>query len=254
MEEALGIRLIERGGRSLVLTPAGAELAARTLGPLREIQEAVAAVQEGVAVPRGRLRIAAPLLFSQVALGRLSADFRRQYPEILIEVVAEDRLADLVEEHCDLAIRINPAPDSSLVGRCFARDRRVLVAAPGLEGPLASGAEPAPLPAVVMPGQREGEVWTLTEDGERFLPQPVLQLTSLLTIREAVLAGAGAALLPLSLVQRQLDEGALRRWGTLAGETELWVLHTSRRLQSPKVKAFVDFLCARYPDGTFLLD
>ncbi|MGM3422289.1 LysR family transcriptional regulator [Pseudomonas benzopyrenica] len=254
LEEALGIRLIERGGRSLVLTPAGAELAARTLGPLREIQEAVAAVQEGVAVPRGRLRIAAPLLFSQVALGRLSADFRRQYPEILIEVVAEDRLADLVEEHFDLAIRINPAPDSTLVGRCFARDRRVLVAAPGLEGPLASGAEPAPLPAVVMPGQREGEVWTLTEDGERFLPQPVLQLTSLLTIREAVLAGAGAALLPLSLVQRQLEEGALSRWGTLAGETELWVLHTSRRLQSPKVRAFVDFLSARYPDGIFRLD
>lgn len=254
LEEALGVRLIERGGRSLLLTPAGAELAARTLGPLREVQEAVAAVQEGVAVPRGRLRIAAPLLFSQVALGRLSADFRRQYPEILIEAVGEDRLADLVDEHFDLAIRINPAADSRLVGRCFARDRRVLVAAPGLDRPLESAAEPMPLPAVVMPGHGDGEVWTLAEDGARFLPQPVVQLTSLLTIREAVLAGAGAALLPLSLVQRQLDEGAPSRWGTQAGETELWVLHTSRRLQSPKVRAFVDFLCARYPDGIFRLD
>lgn len=254
LEEALGVRLIERGGRSLLLTPAGAELAARTLGPLREVQEAVAAVQEGVAVPRGRLRIAAPLLFSQVALGRLSADFRRQYPEILIEAVGEDRLADLVDEHFDLAIRINPAVDSRLVGRCFARDRRVLVAAPGLDRPPESAAEPMPLPAVVMPGHGDGEVWTLAEDGARFLPQPVVQLTSLLTIREAVLAGAGAALLPLSLVQRQLAQGALSRWGTQAGETELWVLHTSRRLQSPKVRAFVDFLCARYPDGIFRLD
>lgn len=254
LEETLGIRLIERGGRSLLLTPAGAELAARTLGPLREVQEAVAAVQEGVAVPRGRLRIAAPLLFSQVALGRLSADFRRQYPEILIEAVGEDRLADLVDEHFDLAIRINPAVDSRLVGRCFARDRRVLVAAPGLDRLPGSAAEPMPLPAVVMPGHGDGEVWTLAEDGARFLPQPVVQLTSLLTIREAVLAGAGAALLPLSLVQRQLDEGALSRWGTQGGETELWVLHTSRRLQSPKVRAFVDFLCARYPDGIFQLD
>lgn len=214
----------------------------------------MAAVQEGVAVPRGRLRIAAPLLFSQVALGRLSADFRRQYPEILIEAVGEDRLADLVNEHFDLAIRINPAADSRLVGRCFARDRRVLVAAPGLDRPPESAAEPMPLPAVVMPGHGDGEVWTLAEDGARFLPQPVVQLTSLLTIREAVLAGAGAALLPLSLVQRQLDQGALSRWGTQAGETELWVLHTSRRLQSPKVRAFVDFLCARYPDGIFRLD
>ncbi len=66
--------------------------------------------------------------------------------------------------------------------------------------------------------------------------------------------GTLTALLPLSLVQRQLEEGALSRWGTLAGETELWVLHTSRRLQSPKVRAFVDFLCARYPDGIFRLD
>ncbi len=254
LEETLGVRLIERGGRNLLLTPAGAELAARTLGPLREVQEAVAAVQEGVAVPRGRLRIAAPLLFSQVALGRLSADFRRQYPEILIEAVGEDRLADLVDEHFDLAIRINPAVDSRLVGRCFARDRRVLVAAPGVDRPPESAAEPMPLPAVVMPGHGDGEVWTLAEDGARFLPRPVVQLTSLLTIREAVLAGAGAALLPLSLVQRQLDEGALSRWGTQAGETELWVLHTSRRLQSPKVRAFVDFLCARYPDGIFRLD
>lgn len=56
--------------------------------------------------------------------------------------------------------------------------------------------------------------------------------------------GTLTALLPLSLVQRQLEEDALSRWGTLAGETERWVLHTLRRLQSPKVRAFVDFLCA----------
>lgn len=66
--------------------------------------------------------------------------------------------------------------------------------------------------------------------------------------------GTLTALLPLSLVQRQLEEGALRRWGTLAGETERWMLHTSRRLQSRRIRAFVDFLCARCPNGIFRLD
>src|ERR1043165_7154493 len=68
LEEALGIRLIERGARSLELTEAGQILRARTEGPMREVDDAVTAAREGLAAPRGRLRISAPLLFSQVAL------------------------------------------------------------------------------------------------------------------------------------------------------------------------------------------
>lgn len=253
LEDALGLRLIERGSRSLELTEAGQALRARTEGPLREVAEAVAAVRENLTAPRGRLRIAAPLLFSQVALGRLAAGFRALFPDVQIEAVAEDRLTNLVDEHFDVAIRINPPKDSTLVGRCFARDRLVLAAAPSMPVPKGRRDKPLPVPAVVMPSYRDGELWTVREGQLTIEPQPVLRLSSLLTVRDAVAAGAGAAMLPQSIIGDLLERGDLVAWGTANGETELWILHTSRRLQSPKVRAFVEFMCNQYPSGSFVV-
>src|SRR3546814_8129394 len=130
LEEALNIRLIERGIRSLKLSEAGQLLLNRTEGPMREVDEAVAAARDGLATPSGSLRIAAPLLFAQLALGRIAAQCLQAYPEVQIDAVAEDRFVDLVDEHFDVAIRINPPRDSELVGRCFDNDRLVLADAP----------------------------------------------------------------------------------------------------------------------------
>ncbi|SDV47257.1 LysR family transcriptional regulator [Chitinasiproducens palmae] len=251
LEDTLGLRLIERGSRSLELTEAGRLLIDRTEGPMREVDEAMTAARDGFATPRGRLRIAAPLLFSQVALGRIAAAFRTLYPDVQIEAVAEDRLVDLVDEHFDVAIRTNPRADNTLVGRCFARDRLVLAAAPSFEQPKGRRGHRFPLPAVVMPTFRDGEVWSVRNDQLCIEPQPVLRVSSLLTVRDAVAAGAGVALLPRSIIGKQLEEGELISWGTADDEVALWVLHTSRRLQSPKVRAFVEFLCEQYPDGSF---
>lgn len=253
LEDSLGIRLIERGERSLSLTEAGELLQARIDGPLRELAEALAAARDGDGAPRGRLRIAAPLLFSQVALGRLAAGFHAAYPEVQIEVVAADRLSNLVEEHFDVAIRINPPRDSLLVGRCFARDRLVLAAAPSIPVPQGRADEPVGVPAVVTTAYRDGDTWSVRDGALTVAPQAVLRLSSLLTVRDAVVAGAGAAMLPQSIIGKLLEQGQLVAWGSASGETELWVLHTSRRLQSPKVRAFVDFLCSQYPDGAFVV-
>ncbi|MBF59683.1 LysR family transcriptional regulator [Halomonas sp. FeN2] len=253
LEESLGVRLFERSDRSLELTEAGQLLLARIEGPMREVAEAVAAARDGLDTPRGRLRVAAPLLFSQVALGRLAAAFQAIHPDVQIEAVAEDRLADLVEEHFDVAIRINPHKDSMLVGRCFARDRLVLVAAPSVQLPKQSGDEPLRIPAIVMPTYREGEVWAVQDGQLTVEPQPVLRLSSLLTVRDAAVAGAGAAMLPQSIIGGLLERGELVSWGAAGNEVELWVLHTSRRLQSPKVRAFVEFICHYYPNGSFVV-
>jgi len=253
LETQLGVRLIERGGSRLVLTEAGQLLLAGTEGPMLEMAEAATTAREGVSTPRGLLRVAAPVLFSQLALGRLCAQFLTAYPEVRLDVVAEDRVVDLVDERFDVAIRPNPRPDSALVGRCFAKDRLVVAASPAVPMPPAGASGAVPVPAVVM-SAREGESWSL--DGGRLTlePVPVLQLSSLLMVRDAVLAGAGAALLPQSIIWNQLARGELVQWGTVVGkEVELWVLHTSRRLPSPKVGAFVEFICAQYPSGSLVL-
>lgn len=253
LEEALGIRLIERGTQRLELTEAGQLLLRRTEGPMHEVAEAVSAARDSLATPRGRLRVAAPLLFSQVALGRIAAQFLASYPEVQIEAVAEDRLVNLVDEHFDVSIRINPPSDSTLVGRCFAKDRLVLAAAPSVQMPTGRKDKPFRVPAVVTPSYRDGDVWSVNNDQFTIEPQPVLRLSSLLMVRDAITAGAGAAMLPQSIIGNLLEKGALVSWGISGNEVELWVLHTSRRLQSPKVRAFVEFMCAQYPNGSFVV-
>lgn len=253
LEDALGIRLIERGTRRLELTEAGQLLLRRTEGPMHEVAEAVTATRDSLATPRGRLRVAAPLLFSQVALGRIAAQFLASYPEVQIEAVAEDRLVNLVDEHFDVSIRINPPRDSALVGRCFAKDRLVLAAAPSVQMPMGRKDTPFRVPAVVTPSYRDGDVWSVNNDQFTIEPQPVLRLSSLLMVRDAIAAGAGAAMLPQSIIGDLLEKGVLVSWGIAGGEVELWVLHTSRRLESPKVRAFVEFMCAQYPNGSFVV-
>jgi len=252
LEEQLGVRLIERGGKGLELTEAGLQLLSRTEGPMHEVVDAITAAREGTGRVVGRLRIAAPLLFSQLAMGRLCAEFRALYPEVTIEVVGEDRVVNLVDERFDAAIRPNPRPDTSLVGRCFAKDRLVVVAAPSIAMPR-SGEKPVGVPAVVYT-LRDGETWVIDGGSLVVEPLPVLRLSSMLMARDAAIAGAGVALLPQSIVWNQLTRGELVQWGAVGGkEVELWVLHLSRRLASPKVKAFVDFMCARHPDGSLVL-
>jgi len=252
LEEHLGVRLVERSARGLMLTEAGQLLASRIEAPMGEVAEAMTATREGMALPRGHLRVASPVLFSQLAMGQISAAFCAAYPEVLIEVVAEDRMVDLVDEQFDVVIRVNPSPDSTLVGRCFAKDRLVVVAAPGI-------AQPAPgavrqVPGIVASTFQSGR-WDLDNGRLVLEPIPRLRLSSFLMIRDAALAGAGVALMPESIAWHHLARGDLVQWGVVSGaDPALWVLHTSRRLAAPKVRAFVDFLCARYPDMSLVLN
>ncbi|HEY8876341.1 MAG TPA: LysR substrate-binding domain-containing protein [Roseateles sp.] len=252
LEEQLGVRLIERGAKGLELTEAGQRLLSRTEGPMHEVEDAFRSAREATGKVSGRLRVAAPVLFSQLAMGRLAAEFQRLYPDVMLEVVGEDRVVDLVDEQFDVAIRPNPRMDTALVGRCFARDRLVAVAAPSIAVPPPG--EAAVRSAAVVNAYRDGETWTLDGGRLRIEPVPVMRLASMLMLRDAALAGAGVVLVPKSIVWKQVASGELLQWGALDGrDVELWVLHTSRRLASPKVKAFVDFMGSRYPEGSLLL-
>lgn len=252
LEQQLGVRLIERSARGLKLTEAGDQLMARTEAPMHEVADAMTAAREGLSAPRGRLRVASPVLFAQLALGRICAEFCATYPEITFEVIAEDRKVDLIEEQFDVTIRINPSPDSSLVGRCFAKDRLVVVAAPSIPMPSPGGVKP--VPAILLSSLQPSH-WTLDEGRWVLDPIPRLKLSSFLMVRDAAVAGGGVALLPQSIAWDQLTRGELIQWGTIAGaDVALWVLHTSRRLPAPKVRAFVEFMCERYPEASLVLN
>lgn len=248
LEADLGLRLLERGARVLKLTEEGRALHERTGALLTEIDETAASLAAGGARPHGRLRISAPLLFSQTAMGRLAAGFARAYPDVRLEVTTEDRPVDMVEEGYDLVIRVNPDPDETLVGRIFLRDRLAVVASPALARPDHGAA----VPAVVRGAGRAGEWTVLAPDGTaRIAFEPVLRLSSLVMVRDAVRAGVGAGCLPVSLVSRDIAHGLLAHWGDVDGpEIALWALYPSRRLLSARVSAFLDYLKAAFPRGT----
>jgi DNA-binding transcriptional LysR family regulator len=249
LESSLGLRLFERGSRTLKLTEEGKALHERTASLLTEVEETALAIASGGVEPRGSLRISAPLLFSQIAMGRLAATFSLKWPDVVLEVTTEDRAVDLVEEGYDLAIRVNPRPDESLVGRAFMRDRLVIVAAPAVARPDDGGA----VPAVGHGLDRGLSAWPVrTEDGSKTMAfHPVLNLASLVMVRDAVIMGVGAARLPVSLIGKDLAAGTLVHWADVdAPDTVIWSLYPSRRLLNARVSAFLDHLKEAFPRGT----
>ena len=249
LESSLDLRLFERGTRALKLTQEGRALYERTGALLVELDETVAAIASGGEKPRGRLRISAPLLFSQTAMGKLAAAFALKYPEVRLEVTTEDRAVDMIDEGYDLVIRVNPDPDESLVGRIFLRDRLVVVASPDLTRPKPNVA----VPAVVRGASDLTSAWEVVapRGKSRITIDPVLRLTSIVMVRDAVRAGVGAARLPVSLVSHDLSAGKLVHWGDVDGpEIAIWTLYPSRRLLSARVSAFLDFLKQAFPSGT----
>lgn len=252
LEQSLGLRLLERGHHALHLTEDGRALFERTRGLVREIEEVGQELVSGNATPRGLLRVSAPMLFATTFGGQIAAGFAGLHPQVQLELVGEDRRVDLVEDGYDVAIRVNPQPDSELVGRCFARDQMLLVAAAALPppSPNANG-NPARVAAVAMLGLPRPASWPAEANGQRWevAPDFRLKLSSLLMVRDAVLAGAGAACLPYSIIRDAVDAGRLSVWNAnIEDAVELWALHASRRLVTPKVAAFLQYLASAFPE------
>ncbi|WP_026621672.1 DNA-binding transcriptional LysR family regulator [Ensifer sp. WSM1721] len=248
LESSLDLRLFERGARTLKLTEEGRALFERTGRLLAELNETASAIASGGHTPKGKLRISAPVLFSQSAMGKIAAQFSLRYPDVRLEVTTEDRHVDMIEEGYDLVIRVNPDPDESLIGRAFLRDRLVVVASPTLLRPNEGVAAPG-----VVRGAGEPQTWrVVTPDGPSSISiEPVLGLATLIMVRDAVRVGVGAARLPISLVAQDLAEGTLVTWGDIDGSNiALWTLYPSRRLLSSRVSAFLEFLKHAFPNGT----
>src|SRR5690606_2503050 len=133
--------------------------------------------------------------------GTLAAEFSRRYPEVELEVIAEDRYVDLVDEGYDVVVRVNPRADASLVGRRIGREALVVVAPPGWQPPRPSrDGAPRSVPAVAMIHLADRGPWKI-HDRLKVMPDVRIRLSSLLMVRDAVCAGAGVALLPRAVVE-----------------------------------------------------
>jgi DNA-binding transcriptional LysR family regulator len=250
LEASLGVRLFERGARTVRLTEEGALLLERTSGPMREIGETAVVLRDRRTQPHGLLRVNVPTLFAQMMMGRLAAEFTRAYPDVKLAIALEDRQVDLVNEGYDLVIRVNPEPNSELVGRCFLSDQVLIVSTPDLKKRFTRAGQKysQPVPVITRASFSGEGTWKIAGTAAKEITvQTVLQLPQFTMVRDAALTGLGAARLPRLVVADDLVAGRLVSWGSATDQpSELWALHTSRRLPSAKVKAFMGFLEAEF--------
>lgn len=247
LEASLGVRLFDRASHSLRLTEEGERLCSFA----EELDDAINHVKDELSAstsqPRGKIRVAAPSLFTYLAMGNFAASFLSAYPDIEIEAVIVEPPNEPAAEVFDLLIKVNPPASSELVGRIFGRDTVRVVGSPQVIDRIIPDSDgTCAVPAIAPTGTTKIGPWDIELQGAKvqLLPQIKLHLPSRLVTRDAVCAGFGIAELPAGLITDDVREGRLVDLGPAPHpDVELWVLYPSRRLLSRRVSIFVSFLC-----------
>jgi DNA-binding transcriptional LysR family regulator len=251
LEDRLGSRLLQRTTRQLALTDAGQGFYERVVNILAGIEDAENFVMRRSTHAQGMLKVSAPTSFGRMHVAPHLGNFMKMNPEVSINLVLSDELADIVGEGFDLAIRIARLKDSSLVARRLAPVERNLVASAEYvrENGLPERVED--LENHVCLPTHNGEPWKLDgPDGEITIrPDGPLQTNSSEVVREAVIAGMGVALRSTWDIGAELASGKLVKiLPDYSGSKDVAIhaIYSSRQFLPVKIRAFIDFLADLY--------
>lgn len=261
LEQHLRTRLFNRTTRSVKLTEAGHEYLLRCQHILEQIDEADALMSDQGGQASGTLRLLVGFTGGMHLLAPYLIEFRRQYPDVLLEVHLAERVVDLVAEGFDLAIQPRPyVGSSSAVVRKLMQARMVLVAAPSYVDARGLPATPDDLSGhdcVSLAHDELRDYWQLNSDMEeiRAKPHNVLVSNNLKLLLDAIRSGMGIGLVYRRLVNSELRAGTLLRVlpDFHGDEMDYFIVYPSRKYVPPKVRAMIGFLQAlfdRHPDFT----
>jgi DNA-binding transcriptional LysR family regulator len=217
IERELGVQLVERAGRGLVITPAG-EVFARYAGQvLALLDTAKAATAEALDPERGQLRLAAVTTAGEHVVPRFLASFRARHPEagITLEVGNRDLVWDALEKHqADLAVGGRPPGGGRFVTLATRPNVLVLVAAGKGKPAVREVAVETVARSVVLLREEGSGTRGTTEEllDEMGIDPRTLTLGSNGAIRESVQVGLGITLISRDAVARELEEGTLEEW------------------------------------------
>ena len=250
LEQALGMRLFQRTTREVSLTEAGTALIDRCASALGELSDAMDHVGKFAAEPRGMLRLSAGIGFGVNVLGELLPIFAARYPKVDISLDMTSRAAELVSDRVDVAIRMGPQADSTMVTIRLGEMRRLLCAAPAY---LDRAGTPQTLEDLIdhdvveMPGiDGRVRVWNFAQAGHsrEVHLTPRICVNDALTIHRLVLNGAGVGVISCYIAAPEIEAGRLTQlspdWEASAVLVSL--VFPSRRELAPAVRAFVDFM------------
>lgn len=254
LEERLGVRLMQRTTRALTLTDEGRSYYTHARQVLDAVEAAEAAVRPGDAQAQGTLRIAASITFARLHLMPRMGRFLARHPALKTDWHLGDRPVDLVEEGVDLALRIGHVTDRSLIVRRVGEMRRITVATPAYWAAHGRPVQPGDLrdhDCIVYTGLATVDDWTFEgPDGavETVRVDGRIRVSASEGMRSAVKEGLGVAVIPTWLFHDEVETGALSR---VLMEYEpaplpISIVYPSRRLVTPRVRAFVDFIADEF--------
>lgn len=248
LETHLKTRLLRRSTRQLALTEAGQSYVAACRRIIEDVEQAERAASGEYAVPKGELVLTAPIVFGRLHVLPVVGEFLQTYPAIDVRMVLADRVAHLLEEHVDVAVRIGELPDSTLVATRIGSIRRVVCASPGYFAahgvPQAPG-ELAGHPCVTFAGLSFGQAWRFMENKAE-LAVPVharLVVNTAEAAIDAAIAGIGLTRVLSYQVAEPLRAGTLELALT-DFEPPSWpvsLVHAGQGLLPLKLRAFLDF-------------
>jgi DNA-binding transcriptional LysR family regulator len=254
LEARLGVRLVNRTTRSVSLTAEGETYlhhATRILAEVREMEDAVSSSRS---MPRGLLRVNATLGFGRTTIAPLVSEFAKRHPHVEVQLDVTDRPIDLVDSGVDLAIRFGSLPDKRLNARRVMSNRRFLCASPRYleqHGTPATLADLSDHQCIV---HRQNDdaygIWRLVHKGH---PE-VVKVQGMLSSNDGdivlgwALDGHGILVRSEWDLAKYLESGRLRIVlpEFVQPSADLFVYYPSKRNQSARARAFVDFLVERF--------
>lgn len=247
LEDELGVQLFNRTTRRINITDYGQKFYERCIRILAELEDAEAALQTGIAAPKGRIRVVLPFSFGRVTVIPQLPRFLEAHPEIEVDVHFSDAAVDMIAEGFDIAVRTGEISDSRLNTRVLTRGSQVTVASPAYLERHGWPKTPDDLSHHNCIVGRFGPEWSfLHPDKRRF----VVRVSGNCTInsgdalREAAVSGLGIVQGTWWLMRKDLEQGSvvslLDDWADQGMPVS--ILYSANRHVPQKVRAFLDFL------------
>lgn len=256
LEERLGVRLLQRSSRRLLLTGVGREFYERCQATVAAGDEAFDVLRQATSQPQGLLRVSCPFTLAQFWLTPLIPAFMRACPGVRLQLEVSNRRVDPMQENIDVVLRVRRPPfeDSSLIARQLGSTVDVLLANPALLAQLGAPqglADLAAWPVLSLPAENDRYRWALERGAQvqEFGFTPHFVTDDMFALRHLAEQGMGLALLPEIMCRDALAEGRLVRvcgeWACAASEIQ--AAFASRRGMLPAVRAFIDYLLQNPP-------
>lgn len=253
LEARMGASLFHRTSRRISLTESGRAALERASRILAEGEAVEAETAAQSVIPRGLVRLAAPMSFGLLHLAPILPDFLARYPEVSIDLSLADEKIDLVADGFDLALRIARLQDSSLLARKLCDMRIMLVGAPGYFEAFGRPAHPRDLAqhrCFTYANVDTPDIWRFSHraEGEQAVAvSGPMKVNSAESLGPSLRSGLGVALQPEFICWEDLKSGALEAVMT-DWSPPLPALHLVSppgRLRPVRVKVLFDFLADR---------